>query len=453
MLLGMRRWAGRRTTEPIPNNMALLGWCRACRTVVQRHHHLLVPRFSPQQQRSSLPYNACSHPSGPGGLAPGSASINGAATSAFPSPAASGLASSTSSPARTAPLVRSASSPHASSLCAAAATGRAATGGRELDVRTWASHSRKGSSSNSSNNNSHARSSYHSASSGRSSNRGSISSKEAAGSRDTKGAPRQRASLGTARPGTFASPSTSAEHRPPRNGSSSSTSSSNSSCPAAAAAPDVPPNPLLAALLRVVTPLEAAGYAYWAVRRTAAWLHGVVLPPQLTVRQADGMQRHQAQQQQEQETMSGGAAVVVEEEGDPRVAAAADAENLDSTHHHLPPPDLELEVQWDQMQTVHSLFSRPGSDWHPSPLQLLPGGRAAFTMSSPLPLPPLSTTPVSSKSSSSSSSSSPLSPSQIPTSTSTPAPVAIVVVRIGCVFNTVLRSNPARVLIRPQPPP
>lgn len=51
--------------------------------------------------------------------------------------------------------------------------------------------------------------------------------------------------------------------------------------PAAGVQPSSPQpttDPLLGLLLQVIRPLDDAGFAYCAVRRTAAWLHGVALP-------------------------------------------------------------------------------------------------------------------------------------------------------------------------------
>ncbi|KAG2495359.1 hypothetical protein HYH03_006627 [Edaphochlamys debaryana] len=164
----------------------------------------------------------------------------------------------------------------------------------------------------------------------------------------------------------------------------------------ASAAPS--PHPLLALLHAVVTPLEAAGFAHWAVRRTAAWLQGAA-PPLDSWGPGEGPGRREG------EVEGGGSAAA----GEASCSAAAGASTEAA---------LEVEVQWDQMRTVHAMFGAAGSGWAVGPLEPLTGGREGFAMRP-----------------------------------SPPHPSLAVVVRVGCVPNTSLRANPSRVRVRPRPPP
>ncbi|KXZ44700.1 hypothetical protein GPECTOR_63g28 [Gonium pectorale] len=254
-------------------------------------------------------------------------------------------------------------------------------------------------------------------------------------------------------------------------------------------------DPLLSALLGVVAPLEEAGYAYCAVGRTAAWLHGAnsmgpdaapapapamgppPLPPAPPPQPPQQLKGQQTSRQPEQEGLRGKAE---EDESRPQPAASLPSRgcaDLDPGRGDGLDPDLrlhlelELELQWDQMKTVHALFSRPGSGWATSPLRHLPAGRATFVMAGQQ-RPQRQGQgqqhhdytqqqqqqqeqepgqPAAAESAGAPAAASPADGARQPASASG-GPCAVRV-RFSCAYNTGVRANPARVRITPHPPP
>ena len=180
--------------------------------------------------------------------------------------------------------------------------------------------------------------------------------------------------------------------------------------------------PVHGALLRVVGPLEAAGWAYWAVRRTAAWLQGAHVPLQHSHHQQQQQQQQQNQQQQAVSDVPGGSWP----QGLPQ--AVAGGVSGSSAGEAV---ELELELQWDQLAAAHELFARPGSGWVASPIQQQPAlGRAEFSLAAAAQPQP---GPAGER------------------GAAEPAAPAVTVV-LGCTYNTVLRANPARVQVAAAPP-
>ncbi|GIL58683.1 hypothetical protein Vafri_13669 [Volvox africanus] len=218
-----------------------------------------------------------------------------------------------------------------------------------------------------------------------------------------------------------------------------------------------PVDTLLSLLLHVVRPLDEAGFAYCAVRRTAAWLQGVSLPLRSrhyirgsaddsnstsSGRSAAGGGRNDSSQSSSRG--GGGSDTTCDSSCESGVRSTPITSSHDlvvspppppppmttatTTHQAVSiramhpaggsdgggdgggvqevrgelrpqqqqqtangegPPELELEVQWDQMQTIHDLFGEQGASagpgwlWRTSPLRHLPGGSAFFTMTSP----------------------------------------------------------------------
>ncbi len=87
------------------------------------------------------------------------------------------------------------------------------------------------------------------------------------------------------------------------------------------------------------------------------------------------------------------------------------------------------------------MFCRPGSGWRVGPLCELPGGRAAFVMTTALP---------SSRSTSTTTAAAAASGAGVAgASGGQEAAPAFVAVRVSCTYNTVLRAQPWRVLLTP----